>query len=307
VLLLSVDCHQNHLSLLCRQNGVASVYVAENSLKNRLMIASTEVSNPVNLLRRGAWEVSQEWKARRAIAIADGLQCNGTPTYERYKSINTRSMIFFDTRTTAADLASEMDIERRFAERRRVKTLRLCFSGRLIAMKGVDHLIDVAVALRELGRKFQLTICGAGNLEGALRDRIRNEQLCEQVHLAGNLDFSTELLPFMRRNVDVFVSCHRQGDPSCTYLETLASAVPIAGYGNEAWKGLVRVSGCGWATPMNQPKVLAECLASLSDQEIEVQSRRSVEFARHHTFEEEFKKRVVHLHSLATVNARASR
>jgi hypothetical protein len=71
------------------------------------------------------------------------------------------------------------------------------------------------------------------------------------------------------------------------------------GYDNEAWQGLVRQSGCGWATPMRRPEQLAKMIATLSDDEIDKESLAAIRFATDHTFEIEFARRMEHLRSLA--------
>ena len=65
------------------------------------------------------------------------------------------------------------------------------------------------------------------------------------------------------RGADLFVSCHVQGDPSCTYLETFACGVPIAGYANEMWSELCRDSGGGRVVPAGDVAALAQATIDL--------------------------------------------
>ncbi len=297
--LASTDHHQVHLADLCRRLGVPCVYGTEYSLRTRLQIVRTGTTNPLRLARRCQWEIGQERRIRRALRVATGVQCNGTPTYEAYRSINPRAMLFFDTRVPASLLADEATLRRRFEARRAGGTLRLAFSGRLIAMKGADHLIRVAAALRGRGRPFEFAICGAGTLEPQMRQEVERRGLGGVVRFRGNLDFKSELMPFVRDHVDLFVCCHRQGDPSCTYLETMACGVPIVGYDNEAFHGVVDQSGAGWTSPMNRPGLLADRIAALGDEELEHHARRSLAFARKRTFDKEFGRRIEHLRELA--------
>src|SRR5262249_16164737 len=99
------------------------------------------------------------------------------------------------------------------------------------------------------------------------------------------------------RETDLFVCCHRQGDPSCTYVETMACGVPIVGYGNEAWEGLARVSGAGWVTPVGEPIKLAERIAALERDRSALSNaaHAALDFARSHSFEKTFPRRVEHL------------
>lgn len=290
-----------HLAEFCRELGVASAFVSEYTLRTRLQINRTDNANPAKRLLKDVVETWRERGLRRAVALANGVQCNGTPTHDVYRKISPAPLLFFDTRVTGATLADTTALDRRFKARRSRGTLHLAFSGRLIPMKGADHLVAVARRLRDLGRSFTLSICGAGTSEPEMRAQAAREGLADRVSFRGVLGFEAELMPFMRDEVDVFVCCHRQGDPSCTYLETMACGVPIAGYANEALAGLHDVSGAGWLSPMDQPDALAAKLAALSDDDIERQSRTSLAFAGDHLLETEFSRRMSHLAMLAGV------
>lgn len=304
VALLTLDFHQTKLSSLCRRFDVPCAYISEHSFKTRLQMAAIETRG-LRRARRCAWELQQEMRFRRALAMADAVQCNGVPTYQAYSSLTPSPLLYFDTRTRSADLATENDIRNRSRDRRASGLLRLGFSGRLIKIKGVDQLPLVARHLRELGRPFELTIAGAGAREQAIRDAVAAFGLNDVVRFDGNLDFQNELMPLMRSKIDLFVSCHPQGDPSCTYLETMACGVPVAGYANEAFAGLVVQSGSGWSSPLNEPAQLAQLIASLTDDEIDRHSFASLAFARNHTFDIEHGRRTEHLNEL--VRARPSR
>jgi colanic acid/amylovoran biosynthesis glycosyltransferase len=125
--------------------------------------------------------------------------------------------------------------------------------------------------------------------------------LSRHVTLAGVLDFSNELVPFIKSSTDLFICCHPQGDPSCTYLETMSCGVPIAGYANEAFEGLVKQSGCGWMVPVNNHGALTEKIIELTTrpEALLEMSLASAVFAGEHTFEQTFARRVTHLRTLA--------
>jgi len=302
VILGSVSYHQNQLSSLCRSIGVPCVYVSENSLKTRCQIVRADTRNPLLCLRRIWWQCNQERRFRRAIRLASGIQCNGTPTFEAYRAINPRPLLFFDTRTSEEMLASEQELKERTDSLLRGSPMRLLFSGRLALIKGADHLVRVASDLRRLGVPFDFTICGGGSLEQQIRSDIDRLGLGNGIRLTGVLDFKTELTPLARRQADLFVCCHRQGDPSCTYLEVMSCGVPIVGYDNEAFQGIVRKSDTGWLVPMNRPEQLAKKIAELNaDRPALVKAtHKSLEFARQHTFERTFRSRIEHLKTCST-------
>lgn len=298
VLASLVDKHVDLPAACAATEGAgALVYISEYSLLTRRQIIRTETANPILRWRRERWTAGLEKRYRKAIAEAAGVQCNGTPTHEAYKGISPNAFLYFDTRVRADQLADAASLERRFDHLLAGKPLRLCFSGRLIAMKGADHLPRVAAALARLGVAFTMDICGGGALEANVRETIASAGLESKVRLRGVLDFQSELMPFVRDQVDLFVCCHRQGDPSCTYLETMSCGTPIAGYDNEAFAGVVKTSEAGWTSPMDQPEALASVIAELDRDRpaLFTAARASLEFAKGHTFEHTMRRRVEHM------------
>jgi glycosyltransferase involved in cell wall biosynthesis len=125
--------------------------------------------------------------------------------------------------------------------------------------------------------------------------------LGERITFRGVLDFESELVPFVRRNVDLFINSHPQGDPSCTYLETMTCGTPIVGFDNDAFAGLCAVSGVGWPTPSGDVARLAQRIAELdrARRQIAAAATKARDFAARHTFEKTFDARVAHLLALA--------
>jgi colanic acid/amylovoran biosynthesis glycosyltransferase len=300
VIVGSTGYTQNHVSALGRQLGVPVVYVSEYSVCTRLQVARAEVANPLRLVRRSVWELRQEQRQRRAIRLAQGIQCNGTPTYEHYHKLTPNPLLFFDTRATQAMLVTEDTLAKRLQRSPRAR-LRLAFSGRLVAMKGAEDLIRVAAALRARKVDFELTIYGAGSSEPAMRREISRRGLQSEVNLAGTLAFASQLMPRLREHTDLVVCCHKQGDPSCTYVETLACGVPIVGYANEAWLGVLRQVKAGAAVPLNDTQSLADCIAGVAADRGRLRdwSYAALRFAREHSFEQTFARRVEHYRAVA--------
>jgi colanic acid/amylovoran biosynthesis glycosyltransferase len=84
-------------------------------------------------------------------------------------------------------------------------------------------------------------------------------------------------------------------------VETFACGVPIVGYDNEAFAGLLKFVDAGWATPMDDPKALAKRIEKLYERPalLEEAGLRALEFATQNRFERVFAERVDHLKRLA--------
>jgi glycosyltransferase involved in cell wall biosynthesis len=302
IVLATVYYLLNDAAEWCRQVGVPCVYVSEYTLQTRLQILGAEVSNRLVRARRRFWEYGQERRIRAGLRLAAGVQCNGTPTYDAYQSICANSLLFFDGRVERRMLISPDELAQRLDYLKSGRPLRLAFSGRFIRMKGADHLPLVARELKRRQVPFEMTICGDGVLAESMRQQIHAMGLEDCVRMLGVLDFANQLVPLVKREVDVFVCCRRQGDPSCTYIETMSCGVPIVGYENEALAGLLRRVPAGIGVPMDDVSALADAVARLNtDREsLATMSRRALEFAAENTFEETFRKRIEHLQGLLT-------
>jgi colanic acid/amylovoran biosynthesis glycosyltransferase len=301
LVLATLGYRQNHISQVCQAANIPCIYISEYTLKTRKQIVAVEESQPIKRLWRSRWEEKQERKQLNAIALADGLQCNGTPTYNVYKNLCSDTLLFFDTRIREDMLVTPDELEKRTQSLIDNKPLRLVFSGRLNKMKGADHLLDVARELKQLKIPFELSISGRGDLEEMMHQRIIAEGLSDCVKMLGVPEFETEFFPFVKKNIDLFVCCHRQGDPSCTYIETMSCGVPIVGYANEAFEGIVGQSKSGWLVEMNRPTLLAQKIAELNLQrgEIKKMSFKAIDFARKHTFEKTYEARTLHMKQIA--------
>jgi colanic acid/amylovoran biosynthesis glycosyltransferase len=291
----------NHLvrdiAARCRAISVPCVYNTEYTLRTRLQFLRAERPNPLRQIWGGVWELRQEVMTVRELRLAAGVQCNGLPCYVKYAPINESPLVYFDNRIRQEDLATEQQILDGNERRRSGQPLQLFFSGRLIKAKGADHLLKVARALKSRGVRFHMTICGDGVLTPLLKQQIGSWGLASDVTLTGVLDFSSELLPTLKSRADLFVCCHRQGDPSCTYIETFACGVPIVGYANEALATFVKETQAGAASPLDKPEALAELIARLDVErdELCIWAYRARDFAAQHTMERTFDARIKHL------------
>lgn len=274
------------------------VWITETTLRTRAQIIDADIANPVRRIKRKIVNELNERKCRSFLSSSVGVQCNGTPTYREYCTLNRNPILFFDSRVTQTLLADDNDINAKAKRLHAGNVLRLVFSGRLTEIKGVQHLPRVAFELRKQGVPFTLDIYGDGNLKNTLAKEINTLGLDDYVHLCGVLDLHTQLMPTFRHDADMFLCCHPQGDPSCTYLETLACGVPIVGYANEAWQGMHNLSDAGWLVEMGNSKQMMNVIADIhSHRECWLPAAKAaLKFAKLHTFERTIQQRVEHLY-----------
>lgn len=303
VILCSGDSHE-YLDLIdiCRGAQKKVVYTIEYIAETRRQIISIDPSrNYFRKIYAHLWNMNQERRRRRAFRTADGLQANGYPAFSNYGSFNRNAMIYLDSRVDKNLLATESDVEEREQRLLRGAPLRLLHSGRLEHLKGSHDLIPLARKLVLKRVAFTLDIFGTGSLEQEIRADITRYALQDQVRLHGIVDFESALVPFARRHADIYLSCHRQSDPSCTYIESMGCGLAIIGYDNRMWSALRCEAGAGWVVPLGNIDALANAVfdAETNRDRLAVACRAAWRFAGKHTFESEFRSRIEHLRALA--------
>ena len=212
----------------------------------------------------------------------------------------TNNLLYFDTRVFKNQIIENDNLQQRLDYLSKNEPLRIAFSGRLIKIKGADHLVKLALKLKQDNTPFQLKIYGAGELSREMQSFISNHNLENNVTMLGSVDFYNTLIPQLKQSVDLFVCLHRQSDPSCTYLETLSCGIPIVGYKNKAFAGIMDISDIGWGAPLNDLEEIRSIISNLHSNRTELieKSKNSATYARLHDFDSTFQRRIDQLYSI---------
>lgn len=300
VLLLAADDYRQ-LDYF-RKNKLSSCrifYCLENTLKTRLQILFSEKRRIKSYIGGVMFFLRTELRRVSALKHSAGLQFNGYPAFLKYNRYQDDSILYLDTRINQSDIPSDASYEISVNRVMTADKLRISYSGRITRMKGSHFLIELASELRRREIDFELNIYGSGDLIQYLENYVQDNLLQEFVTLHGSVDFRTVLMPEIQFNTDVFFAPHVQGDPSCTYLETLSLGVPILGFSNEAWRYLYESTDghVGWITGVGAIEECVKILVELSrDRSLVVEKKRTAfNFAKHITFESQFKKRIEQL------------
>lgn len=300
----SCDDYRNiDVSNLCKSLNVKCINDLEYTLQTRLEINKLSSKNNFDKLKTILWLFINEKKRIKSLKLADALQANGMPAYNDYKKYfkdSSSALLYFDNRITSDMLISDKSLHNRLDALDLNLPIRLAFSGRIIAMKGADDLIKTALNLKKMNVNFTFDIFGDGELRQELEVLLVKLDLTDCVKFHGAVDYESKLIPFIQKNVDVFVCCHKQSDPSCTYIETYACGVPIIGYANKAHSGILDIVDAGWEVPIGDSKKLARIIKSINNNRsvIKKKSINARNFALEHTFEIEFQKRVKQWHEI---------
>ena len=287
-----------HVSRLCRKHSVKIIYIIEYIFETRVQAI---------LLQRGRSLLKKiysignalvtEIRRRKAFRLSDGLQANGFPACNAYSPLNQNTLMYLDNRIRKRMQASPEEITRKFDRLKNGAPLQLVHSGRLEPMKGSQDLIPIAKFLQKNSIDFEMHVFGTGSLENEIRQGIDSLSLSDRIHMHGVVDFEKELVPFVCQNAHAFLCCHRQSDPSCSYLENMGCGVAVTGYDNRMWKSLADASQGGLTAPLGDAHALAKLLTKMAANPEEVfhTALRAHAYAQEHSFEHEFQRRTQHL------------
>lgn len=277
---------------------VPVVYFTDSTFEIRREIVYAQTRNPLLRWRRLLYITRLEMQYRRILREAAGIQLQDVPAYNAYASLNRAALGYFNTHMRRDMMATAEQLNARAERLRAGAPLRLVFSGRWIAIKGVQDLPRVARTLREWNVPFELDLFGGGALENTVRRALDDAHL-NNVRLRGELPFA-ELMRRVANESDLFVCCHTQGDPATTFHEMLGAGIPLIGYAYCGLRGALARVNAGWLTPRNDVRALAARIAELErDREpIIAASYAAAEFARDKTFDAMMQARVAHLRAI---------
>ena len=289
--------------------GVPCILVREYDLQTQIVTTTSQVTN---LARRGIRVIKSTLNYlcdMRNMRRAHAIHCNGYPIYEATRRLNSNRLLYLDSRMPSENVISEEQLLRRLAIRAG-RPLRLLYSGRYEPMKGSDHAVRVGLACLARGLDVEMHCYGQGRLHEEMKRLAAQERLPGRIVVHPAVPFP-ELVE-ISRTFDMFVCCHMQGDPSCTYLESFGAGLPIVGYGNRMWRALSEASAAGRWSPMREPEAVADTIQAIASDSglLDAMSVRAREFALAHAFELEFKLRIDAINAALgtpSVNADAAR
>jgi colanic acid/amylovoran biosynthesis glycosyltransferase len=226
------------------------------------------------------------------LRLADALHCNGYPAYEACADVNRQRLLYLDSRIERAACIDAGRLADRLRDLAAGRPPRLVFSGRFEPIKGVLDVVRGAIELRRNGVEFDLEMFGRGSLRPSMERLVTDAGCGETIRIHDAVPFPQLVAKVHEK--DLFLSGARQGDPSCTYLETFGSGVPIVGFANHTWIAMAAASGAGTVVPGADPKQLAaeiQLLLGNSDRLAEL-SRNALAFAAGNDAESQLQKRI---------------
>lgn len=268
------------------------VLICENDLMNRQSLMAAINGGLLSRIRSSIGLARRELTMKRMVKKAAGIQCNGFAAWNSYSQLNHEPMTFHDHRIYSKDI--DMAIHAKAWDGS--VPLRLGFSGRLHPIKGPEYVIQLATKLALTHPEISLHIMGSGGVEAELR-RVAPPN----VVFEGYLDFETQWKDIVRERIDLMVLPHVQGDPSCTYFESLGCGAPILGFRNSTLTPLVEQTGAGWAVKRRDVGAMVKVVDGLVANPVLLHEarRKGLAFMQANSYESVSCERIRHLDAVA--------
>ena len=276
---------------IARSLGKPYIALLEYDLDTRLTIVNAETSGlPKRTYRQLLCLRDYYARDMRFVRDALAVHCNGYPIWKATKAWARERLLYLDSRMLAADVISEAELDARLSTFGK-RPVKLMYSGRFEKMKGSVDVVAVATECLKRGYDVELDCFGQGSLAAEM------QTLADAAPNPGRIKIN-QSIPFpdlvaRAKAADIFVCCHIQSDPSCTYIESFGCGLPIVGYDNRMWHGLREASQAGLGCHVGDVAAAADRVGQLiADRTVLFEmSRKARHFAAQHSFEREFARR----------------
>lgn len=126
----------------------------------------------------------------------------------------------------------------------------IIYIGRLIELKGIMLLIDVAKRIKT-DKKFHISLYGDGELKQAIQDKIDEYGINDIISIEGTVDHTE--ISNIYKNADIFVHPTFRDSSGAVFVEAMAHKLPIVSLNNSFQKEL-NDNNCGLFVNINQSK-----------------------------------------------------
>jgi glycosyltransferase involved in cell wall biosynthesis len=218
------------------------------SLKTRLM---AQLKAPI-------MQAYHQWIIRRAgLGLWHGADC-----YNAYQPFCANSYLIHDIHTKSTDLLDSTALADKCRESQ-TGVLRICYVGRMTAMKAPQQWVKALGKAKELGAEFTATWVGEGELRSDTEAAIAQLGLGDRIQLTGFETDRERVLDYLRA-AHILVFTHITLESPRCLIEALISGTPIIGYDSAYVHDLVKDnSAAGVFVPIGNWQQLAAVILEI--------------------------------------------
>lgn len=192
-----------------------------------------------------------------AVGLWHGQDC-----YEAYRSFCRNSHVIHDVHTKPEDAISPQALAAKVRSAQTDSVLRICYAGRMAAMKAPLDWVRAIDVARNAGVNVQATWFGEGELIHEMKSLIAELNLDRQIELYGVERDRQKLLQRIRESHLMLFTHITPESPRCL-IEALISGTPIVGYDSSYVQDLTHSHGGGVFVPIHDWQALGEQIIAL--------------------------------------------
>lgn len=211
-----------------------------------------------NALTLGPMKYFEKYVVERASV---GL-FNGNETWAYYQQFNANSHQVHDIHTKASQYITDEDLAAKLERIKKGEPLKICYMGRVSAMKAPLQWLEAVHLADEQGVEFEAIWMGDGDLMDEAKAKIAEWKLQDKVTMAGFVSDHEFVLKTMQTS-DIFLFTHVTPESPRCLIETMVSGTPMVGYRSDYSANLVSAHGGGVLVDINNIQALAERLVEL--------------------------------------------
>jgi glycosyltransferase involved in cell wall biosynthesis len=200
---------------------------------------------------------------KRAIEHCSLGLWHGKDCYDAYSPFCKNSYVIHDVHTTVSDTITPAALAEKVERASTDPSLRICYAGRISAMKAPLEWVRAIGVARNLGVNLQATWFGDGELRDEMQALIDELDLGSCIELYG-LERDRNRLLEKIRDSHLMVFTHVTPESPRCLIEALISGTPIVGYESSYVEELTEHHGGSDCVPIHDWQKLGERIAALS-------------------------------------------
>jgi len=199
------------------------------------------------------------WILRRFLVSSDAVTVLSSAELSAYRAFDSRIKVHWVP--NAIDPAGLADKLRLYNTDR---PLNLVYVGRLVRTKGLFEIIDALATLKRAGRRFRFSIAGGGPDQRDLMAALKRAGLEDRVQFLGGVFAAEKHRLWLKSDLFVFPTAHKEGLPYSLLEAMAAGCVPIT-TPVAAIPDVMRDGEHGLFVPVKNADALAIAVAALDD------------------------------------------
>ncbi|HEY9693962.1 MAG TPA: glycosyltransferase [Oculatellaceae cyanobacterium] len=188
---------------------------------------------------------------------------HGEDCYAAYSPFCSNSYLIHDIHLKPDDGIKDIELGEKIERTTTDGTIRICYAGRIDAMKAPLDWVQALARAREKGVNLYATWMGDGSLLNEMKAMITNRGLKDCIELLGFEPNRDKLLNKIRESHIMLFTHVTPESPRCL-LESLVCGTPIIGYQSGYADNLVENFGGGMFVPIHDWQQLGDLVVTLS-------------------------------------------